>query len=200
MRYNPRQLYARVGELVLPKFNRLVDALRSNVLYSGPGILLTPRIGGGVTIAARFWLQGFGHPWKSFLTAMELEIEPGLVNGIEPTIDGQPMSGRDGRARPKLKLDVSLYDSTGRSWIAIELTRDAGRIAKLRIIQTPIYLGQDGGTPEVSPGVALEPIVMFKRPASDRKSLGELRQVRFFNVNGWRVNLAAAGGPRHFFP
>jgi len=203
-RLDPRTLYARVGDRVIDKFNALVDALRSSELFAGPGILLTPRIGGGVTISARRAVTGFAHPWEAFVSSNQAEFNLGLVNGIEPTIGGVPMSGKDGGPRPKLTLSTELFDSTGRSWLSLRLTRQTdaskvSKIAKLELIQTDIYLGQDGGTPEVSEGVALEPIVMLKRAAKDRAGLGVVHQIRFFHVTNWRVRLDNPGGPRHFF-
>lgn len=199
-RFDPRRLFVRPGDLVLPAWNRLLEFGRTLTIYSGPGILVAPRIGGGVTISARAWVRSFDHPWKTALNGAFAEIEPGLVNGFEPLIDGIPMSGKDNGPRPRLKLDDSLFDKTGRSWISIELTRtDAGKIDKLRIVQTDIYLGQDGGTLEVKPRIALEPIAMLKRAPADRSGFGKLLQVRLFNVPAWRVRLDNPGGPRHFF-
>jgi hypothetical protein len=199
-RIDPRRLFVRPGELVLPAWNRLVEFGRTLTIYSGPGILVSPRIGGGVTISARAWVKNFDHPWKTTLNGTSAEINPGLVNGLEPLIDGIPMSGKDNGARPRLDLDDKLFDKTGRSWISIELTRtDSGKIDKLRIVQTDIYLGQDGGTLEHKPRLVLEPIAMLKRARTDKGGVGKLSQVRFFNVTGWRVNLKNPGGPRHFF-
>jgi len=197
-------LKVKRGDLVVPAWQRLVDFADTLRIFSGPGILISPRLGGGITISALPNNKAFDHPWRASLSAKEALFEPGRVNGIEPTINGIPMSGRNGGDRPRLALSESLFTPTGESWLAIELTRnDAGKIVSLRIVQVErLDSGGDlrfvdGGSPEIKPNVALEPIALLYR-GIEKVGFGQLRQIRFFNAT-WRVNLTNPGGPRHFF-
>lgn len=125
----------------------------------------------------------WSHPWKCGFSVDQVSIRLGLVNGLEPYLDGRLMSGKDaeGNADPKgvpvLRLKAEEYDDTGRSFICIRIRlNEGGKILEdeytaddLRIIQSKTRI--------LAPGREGQHVIaVLRRPKGD-SGFGTLKQV-----------------------
>ncbi len=143
-------------------------------------------------VNARRAVVGFKGSWYVSLGSNTVTVRRGFVDGLEPVIDGKPISGKDAKGndlkdgQPALKLDASLYEQ-GKSWIAIrgECDPETGKILtpkdqppKLAIVQTKILTSADDK-------IFLHPIAMLRRPADAKTGFGNLSQIAYFDYAHW---------------
>lgn len=195
---DPRDLWVRPHDEVLPAWRKLLRAIKSLRILPGRGVLLT-RTSTGVIINARASVEGFVGSWSTTISGFNAGIRLGLVNGIEPYIGKLPMSGTDSEPAPLLELKPDRFDSLGCSWIAIRLEIDPetgrmialeGEPPKLTMVQTDVRISPDDL-------VGLKPVALLKRPKSDGRSLGVLHQVSYFDFT--HRTAKQNGRWRHFF-
>lgn len=117
----------------------------------------------------------------------------GMVNEVEPVINGVPISGvtADGERvqQPKLGL-LKAFDEEGRQWVALQVTVDKnGRFAQNPTVVVTKDIGSSGDET-----VGLHPLGVFTRTR-------ELHQITHFNLkHAWVKSARRDSGPaRHFF-
>lgn len=116
----------------------------------------------------------------------------GMVNEVEPEINGVPISGVTAKGervqQPQLSLDDS-FDAEGRQWVALRVTvGDDGRFSeKPTVVVTKNLVSGDEK-------IGLHPLGVFTRTS-------ELHQVTHFNLkHAWLKSIRRDSGPaRHFF-
>lgn len=196
---DPRTLYVKRGDPVLPAFRKLVKELAGLRLIAGRGVLLT-RTSTGTVVSVRAAVTGFTGAWDVQISGQEATIGRGYVNGKEPELKGVPISGTKEKGTPTLKLDVTNYDKSGRSWIAIKATVDeTGKIVEpkdgkgdlgLTVVQTASLEDPDDS-------IGLHAIAMLKRRENETKELGRKVQIAFFDYQHLTSRQNAKW--RHFF-
>lgn len=195
-----REIMGRQREAVVDALNRLVVAQKALRIQPGVGIRLT-RTASGVSINARQMMQGFIGAWNVTLNGGFASVGLGYVDGIEPYLEGKPLSGEEkgGTIKPpQLSLAEDRFEE-GRSYIALRAECDAqtGKILEpkgaapgLTIVQVTSLVSEDDT-------VALHAIAMLRRPPKEKKSFGNVRQIAFFD---YQHRVARQNGRlRHFF-
>lgn len=202
--FDPRTLYVRAGDLVLPAWHKLLEALRSFQLYGGRGILLS-KSSLGTVVNVREQVVGFVGAWDVQRKGSVVTVGLGLVNGLEPLINGIPITGNEKEGKPSLKLRLDRFDKTGRSWISLRVKIDpeTGRIIQpdekgegeleLTIEQRDNLLRAD---PDDST-IGFKAIAMLKRAVDDDSTFGDLHQALWFDQQHRTVKQNEKW--RHFF-
>lgn len=163
-----------------------------NRVMPGSGTLLaaTPL---GHTVSAAPAGGKWNHPFKPTLYGAGLRFALGLVDGIEPTIGGVPISGGPGGAKqPTLAIEAGTANAAGESWACIELqTDEKGDLAEGSAIEI-VHRGE----PFVSRGpVARHPVaVVLWKNGRPMRALA----VTHFNLRHVAVRLPA-GFYQHYF-
>ena len=91
-----------------------------------------PQLGNGTRLTATAWGFAYGsadagqtwaHPFRASVGVRIIRLSKGIVEGIEPKIDGVPISGDPQKRKPQpaLKLDPKLQNKNGESWVCIEV-------------------------------------------------------------------------------
>jgi len=169
----------------------------THTLRAAPGTLLTANTR-GFAVANQNTGMSFVHPFRPVLvgsdTGVGLRFTRGLVDGFEPKIGAEPMSGTLGKLPPILALSPSAVNAaTGESWAVLEATpNDKGVIdvnSKLVIIHGSAPGGSTGGT------VARTPVALI---VWNGKTPVMVWPVLFFNLR--YVRRTSDNGPvQHFF-
>ena len=150
----------------------LRDAARRRRLLPGVGVRLRETPTGTIInfdATAALW----NHPWAPALASGELTLSPGLVDGLEPTIGGIPMSGDANNKVPTVTIDLQKFTAKGRSVVAVEIECDEQWLIKSAII---VQVAQLDDVEGASPGVErpLLPPTLPKRKT--RCALVQLRK------------------------
>lgn len=169
----------------------------SSRLQPGVGTLLSSTAHGFIISSPRSGMS-FNHPWTPLLVGADsgvgLRLSRGIVDGFEPKIDGEPMSGLDGQLPPILKLNAGEINAkTGESWAVLEVTpNDKGVLdkdSKIVIVHRAAPGGNIGGA------VGAHPLALViwknKKPVM-------VWPVAFFNVRYVR-RTPTSGQVQHFF-
>lgn len=121
------RLIARPGQRVKPRVGKLLSWLRSQEISAGRGIRLV-RTENGTIIRAAIPNKAFvGAFYVTPVNDKELIVGTGYVNGIEPTIDGQKITG--GKSGPPTLAMPSEFEDN-RAWVYVEvkINEDTKRI------------------------------------------------------------------------
>lgn len=180
-----KDLSVRAGDhLTASLWNDFWHQAAKNRLVGGQGVLVRDSEDGQI-INFRPNIRPFIGDFKVSLQGRQSTIGRGFVNGYEPLIDGIKISGEKGIQPPLILSDTEdLYDSSGRSFIAIEgeIDPDKGSLIvpkngegdlKLRIVQVREI--------KVTGLLGFKEIAVLRRPASQKKGLGELTQIAMFS-------------------
>jgi hypothetical protein len=186
-------LYVKVGDLIIPAWRRMVEFLATLPVLPGVGVLITstPR---GTIVNSRAMMLGFSGAWAMGTTGTsELTIGDGYCNALVATIDGKPMiPPKSTESRPRLKLKESLFDTTGRSWICLEIEVEAdGKPIKknpLRIVQAahPYFTEK--------PTIGRTPLALLFR-AEAKTGTGQLHRIAYHDLQ----HRYDPSKKRHFF-
>ena len=120
----PRELRARRGEMILPKWLALLNFIgKTNRVVKGRGVRVQTLPSGGIYIFAEDNFNPWDSPLKVRVSAGFARVRPGFVNGVMPAIgdvrlDGTLADGKAGEA-PKLEIEEP---GEPRSYIAIKMT------------------------------------------------------------------------------
>jgi len=181
---DPRSLYVKPGDLVLPAWQKLLKFLQSSQIRAGDGVLIS-RSPVGVVISAKPSKVNFRGAFTTVLTADQVKVGKGYVNGLEPLMGKIPITGSDKDPQPSLTLKEDKFDETGRSWICI-----IGRVdPKTGKIIEPVkgkgklelWIEQRDSRTDEDDTLAIKPIAMLKRPAKEKTGLGTLHQIALFD-------------------
>lgn len=195
-----REIIGRQREAVVDALNRLIVAQKALRIQPGVGIRLT-RTASGVSINASAMLQGFIGAWNVTLSGGFASVGLGYVDGIEPYLDGKPLSGegKDGNIEsPRLSLDKNRFED-GRSYIALRVECDAqtGKILEPKDAAPGITIVQVASLVSEDDTIAFHAIAMLRRPLKDKEGFGRVRQIAFFD---YQHRVARQNGRlRHFF-
>ena len=121
-------LFVRPGDkLTASLWNKLVALVRSCRVWPGTGTRIR-RTPDGCIISASF-ADSWDHPFKVFFGGDSCTINKGLVDSIEPTINGVPLSGDAKKKKdvPTLNLGSPKFDKDGLGWIVVEITVDSDK-------------------------------------------------------------------------
>jgi hypothetical protein len=190
----------------------MVDAVAALTLFAGPGIELN-RVPGTGTIISRTRRAGWVHPWQVALSGEKgARIRPGLINGVMPTIDDEPMDGGKTGRRPQMKWQKLLLDITGLGYVAVEITCDkAWAVESAKCVQVATLDTENGqprekdappgysagGIPGLPGRRARYPLAMIRKRKSGKLALF---QIPYFNLqHRAAVRDAKKDIARHFF-
>ena len=146
--------FVRRGQPITAElWNRLVAAVRSVRLLPGDGARLRSTPAGtivGFSASPASW----SHPFLVSLTGESTaDIQPGLVNAIEPTIGGIALSGTDRKPQPKLEFGKLKLDGDGRGYVAVEITcGKKWEILTMEMVQVAYFDSENGEDPPLGSG------------------------------------------------
>ncbi len=130
------------GDECLPAFQRIVKAIEGLQIRPGFGLLAAfAPFGTVLSLDSSAVGASFAHPWRPTLTGSAVTFVKGLVNGMEPTVNGVKMSGDASKTppvpAPTLQLDPAFIDpATQESVIALSATPSAdGKTALFALVQ-----------------------------------------------------------------
>lgn len=186
---DPRSLYVRGGDLVLPAWNKLVAFMAANRIRAGDGVVIS-RSPLGVLISAKRNLSSFRGAFRISFEGEKIKVGRGFVNGLEPLIEKIPITGTDKLPPPSLALKEDKFDETGRSWICIigKVDPKSGRIVEPKkgtdgktSGKLELWIEQRDNRTDPDDLLAIKPIAMLKRPAKEKKGFGTLHQIALFD-------------------
>ena len=174
-------------------WNQLRDCVAALRPQSGSNSRITQNPGGFI-VSFDAPIPNWDHPFRLILTGKSFTIKAGMVNQMEPTISGVPISGIDSKGKPVLggapKLQVpNDFDGESRNWIVLKVTiRADGSIEKAEILSTTSW------PPVLEPLVAWHPIALFKKISGTATPY----QLTYHNL-GHQWIKPSSGQGRHFF-
>jgi len=181
------RLLARPGQRVKPRLKKLLTWLRKQELTAGRGIKLVQSENGTI-ISARVPNKAFvGAFYVTPVNGNELIVGPGYVNGIEPTIKGQKISGADS-AQPTLSMPSEFEDNRAWVYVEVKLNEETERIDPQDPEAVTIIADSKAATGEKFKG--RHPIAMLLKLKDG--SVGA-RQISYFSLRH------AFRDGRHFF-
>lgn len=128
----------RKGDNVAEKFRELASYLNGMQKSIGPDIVRAASSGNGVSIVSTRPRDYYPRPFLVRMTKFEsgsikAKVEPGKINGMEPTIQDVPISG-DASTGKIPELSVPVNASPKGTWVVIKVTvDDKGGITKAEI-------------------------------------------------------------------
>lgn len=208
----PRELRARRGEMILPKWLALLNFIgKTNRVVKGRGVRVQTLPSGGIYIYAEDNFNPWDSPLKVRVSAGFARVRPGFVNGVMPAIGDVRLDGTlaDGTAGEVPKLEIE-EPGEPRSYIAIKLTLsekpvdfDIADPLALQIAHVPASkfppLFTQGGAIIEDDNTTLYPLAMVTW--TDKGALKRVYQITHHNLNHrFAQGDATAGKPsRHFF-
>jgi hypothetical protein len=114
------RLAARRGQRVKPRLKSFLAWLKAHRIESGQGIRIRRTINGTIVSANIPNPVFLGAFTVSLVEGGQFSVARGFVNGIEPKINGVPITGQDEKPRPTLKVPQS-FDQSGRAWALVEV-------------------------------------------------------------------------------
>jgi len=205
-----RDLRARKGEKILPKWQALLEYIASTRIVVGDGMQVT-QTPDGTLVTADIPFRPFPHPFRCTHSGGKVTVSPGTVNGVMPRIDGVPLDGRDeeGRKVDFPSLDVEFPDEW-KSYVvvvvkvegeglrkAIQDNEDSVQVRHATDLNPYIFL--EGGSTDER-GVGVHPIAQL-RWDKQTKQFVDIFQMSHFNL-GHRYTAASpqsGGFSKHFF-
>src|SRR5438874_578642 len=105
-------------------WNGLKAAVRARRIIAGVGVRLR-EMPFGTIINFDADAAQWDHPWRVSLTGNEATLRRGLVDGVEPKINGRLMSGDDKNPDPpRLPIAPNRFSPQGLSLICVEIECD----------------------------------------------------------------------------
>ena len=183
-------LFVRPGEkLTAALWNKLVTAVRSCYIMPGDGVRIR-RTPDGTMLSCSLW-AAWDHPFR-VRGSGSVTINKGLVDGIEPNINGVPLSGdpKKNKPVPTLNITTPKIGKDGIGWIAVEITVDPIKWKTLtaEVVQVDTLSVQEKLK-------ARHPLAALAQ--RDDQSV-DIFQVEFFNLQH-RADGATGVPSRHFF-
>lgn len=136
----PKDIVARKGDPVLPKWNALLRFIANTGIVTGPGVRVTQGPN-GTFVDADASFQPWSHPFKVSCDGTSASVRAGLVNGVSPYITDVRITGINNEG---IKVDVPEveieHDGTPITYIALVLiTPEAsgGPVAPIAFADTP---------------------------------------------------------------
>ena len=195
------RLTARTGQRIKPTLKSFLAWLRSQRIEAGPGIRIL-RTAAGTCVSANVPSPTFLGDFTVSLTEEgRFYVARGFVNGIEPKINGIPITGDKDNERPSLKLPKE-FDKSGRAWALVQVTlnkqteridekaRDSVVVVADKTTSSPALIRRGAKRTADAPLVGRHPIAMFLK-GEDGRIL--TYQLSFFSLRH------AFAKKRHFF-
>jgi len=185
----------RPGDPVLPAWRRMVAFSRSLRPFAGSNTLITS-LPNGYLVSFPPADFSWAHPFAVNFQSGKIKVSTGLIDQMEPTIGGLPISGISSSGTP-LKAGAPLltlennYDSERRSWIIARCEcLESGDIMSAEILQIKNY-------PTPSPNVlqADVALAMIKNLSVGGPTIF---QIVYHNLSHQWLQPSGAAG-RHFF-
>jgi hypothetical protein len=170
----------------------------------------TTTVGSHVLVGAVPSRQPWAPSWNIALTTAQgqtaVYVGRGLVNGVEPVVDGLPISGKENPTkqgvefrRPSIVMPVT-GDAEGRAWLCLQVeVNEQGIIAdpkKVTVVATGELPGLAGDAVVTTPGVAVG--LTGWHPLAVLRNGVELHSICHFDLNHRAVK-DSRGRWRHFF-
>lgn len=160
---------ARKGDNVAEKFRELAGYINNMPKSLGPDIVKAASTSSGTSIVSTRPRDYYPRPFLVRMTKFEsgnikAKVEPGKINGKEPTISGMPISGdQDTGKIPELSIPAK--GSKEGSWVVIKVTVNAEGAIQTAEIEHSETLGSNffSGDASLSPQEGKVPIAFVKR-------------------------------------
>lgn len=173
---------AEKGKSIKSAWDELVAWAKSAKIHSGPGVRLA-HSAEGTTISFYGKRQSFSGAFPVSLSGDRVQVGMGTVSGIEPTINGIPITGDKDGVIPTLKLDPDKYNSEGKTWVCVqaEIEEESNRIdPEKRDVVTII---QQDSPMRAKENTATAPLAMLaRRDPENTDDIGTLYQIAYFNL------------------
>lgn len=174
-------------------WNQLRDCVAALRPQSGSNSRITQNPGGFI-VSFDAPAPNWDHPFRLIVSGKSFTVKTGLVNQIEPTIGGVPISGIDAKGKPISGGVPSLpiptdFDSESRNWIVLKVkTKVDGSVVSAEIFSTALW------PLPLDPMIGWHPIGLFKKISGNAAPF----QQTFHNL-GHQWLKPASGIGRHFF-
>lgn len=149
------------------------------------------------------WVEGprsgadFSHPFTVVLASDGVRVSKGLLLAniaVEPVIGKVPVGGDDKNAQPTLKLDASLTDEAGQSWICVEVSPDKDGKLDAKAKKPQVVVVQREHPIALTGETGRAPLALLLR----KKDRWQVTPIAMFHLS--YVTSQPAKGPRqHFF-
>lgn len=202
----PRDIVAKKGQKILPRWKALLRFIKSTGVIAGKGVKIS-RGPNGTTVSADHFQKPWSHPFKVTVSGGSATIRMGTVNGLVPHIDGVNISGFDDDFKqvnvPSIPIEPG---EEGESHIALVLNVPDGSSAIIlddpatfTIEHFPWASDVTGGGGEDYRGAGKYPLAVLLW--GDDGKLIKKHQVVHFNLgHRFLQSEAASGRPsRHLF-
>lgn len=204
----PRELRARKGDLILPKWLALLLFIeKTNRVIRGRGVRVQSLPSGGLIISAEDNFNPWESPFKVRVSGKFVTVREGLVNGVMPAIGEIRLDGSkgEGEAEAKPKLEIE-NPGQARSFIAIKMLFGGDLAAfdpedplALQIVHIPESalspLFSQGGAVVNGDNSTLYPLALLKW-SEESEVASHVFQITHHNLNHRFV----AGSPREGKP
>jgi hypothetical protein len=181
------RLIARPGQRVKPRLSKLLTWLHRQELTAGRGIRLV-RSENGTIIRAAIPNKAFvGAFYVTPVNEKELIVSGGYVNGIEPTIGGQKISGGKS-GPPTLEMPSEFEDNRAWVYVEVKINEETERIDAEDPESVVMTTGKSAATDDKLKG--RHPVAMILK--LEDGSYGA-RQISYFSLRH------AYRDKRHFF-
>lgn len=208
----PRELRARKGDLILPKWLALLLFIeKTNRVIRGKGVRVQSLPSGGLIVSAEDNFNPWESPFKVRVAGASVTVREGLVNGIMPAIGENRLDGSkgDGEAEAKPRLEIE-HPGEPRSFIALKMLFGEKPVAfdpedplALQIVHIPesrlAPLFSQGGAVINEDNSTLYPLALLKW--GEGKTASRAFQITHHNLNHRFVAGSAQEGKpsRHLF-
>lgn len=152
MSYVPKDIVARKGDLILPKWRALLRFITNTGIVTGPGVRVTQGPN-GTLVDADASFRPWSHPFKVSCDGTSATVRAGLVNGVSPYIAGVRITGVDDEGMEVEVPEVEIeHDGTPITYIALVLItpESSGRVAPIAFADTPetVFIEHVNALPE----------------------------------------------------
>lgn len=205
-----RDLRAKKGERILPKWQALLEYIASTRIVVGEGMKVS-QTPDGTVVTADIPFRPFPHPFRCTVSGGQLEVRPGTVNGVTPYMDELPLDGRDKDGNkvdfPRLEVE---YPNAQKSYVVVVVRVDGeGNVKAIQDNEGSVTIEHtadldpsiflEGGSDDVR-GVGIHPIAQLTWDRKTRQLEG-LFQMTHHNL-GHRYTASdplSGAFSKHFF-
>lgn len=140
---NIRDIQAKKGDRILPKWKKLLEFISNTGVITGPGVRIS-RGPNGTQVFADHFDKPYNHPFKVSRSASDgVSVRAGTINNVYPYIDEVPISGRvDGENVEVPPLTIEAPQGSAQTYVVVTVVVEEGN-GPIQITDDPEKLYMD---------------------------------------------------------